>query len=518
MRKKILTVGLILIMLLSSTCFAAEIVFTDIDNHWAKNEVYEMANKWVILGYPDLTFKPDESIMKTHAFLMFARLNGYFETENEGMIEIALEKYGELLTNANILDANAEISFLIEKGVITLEDVISLLGNGQEKSYLTREEAAYIFVKLLGDEKNLNSFPLVTFEDANLVTEKYVGYVEYVNKINLMIGSDNKFDPQGYVTRAQIATILSRVDRILYERTSDNVSGLVTEVDLLNSIIKINVNNEKQTYVLSRSLQVYDNTTKVSKTLLSENDSVTAYMEDGIIGRIVVSNVTKNIYVKFDSYKTVDEKNIIKVTQDGKTFEYSLINNVVIKKDNNNLLLKDIIENEDIELIIVNNNVEKIIVGVFNYSKQGNIVEIIIGTTSYISIKDVYEKIYKYEIAQNANYDFDGANGSIYDLRLGMDVKLVVTHNGVTLVKVETLTNIEVISGTIQQVVPNLYVFFVKTSTEDIQMIFLDEEETIIIRENGEPQTIEDVNINDVVSVYGRYENEVFYPLQVIIY
>ena len=154
-----------------------------------------MAGKWIILGYPDGTFKPDDNIIKTHAFLMFARINGYFDTENEVIIKEAIKENEDILKENNITQGVAEIAFLIHTNVISTEDVIDLLGNGKENELLTREEAAYIYVKLLSDEENLNRFPLVTFDDANNIDEKYLSYVEYVNKIGLMIGlEDNTFN------------------------------------------------------------------------------------------------------------------------------------------------------------------------------------------------------------------------------------------------------------------------------------------------------------------------------------
>ena len=53
---------------------------------------------------------------------------------------------------------------------------------------------------------------------------------------------------------------------------------------------------------------------------------------------------------------------------------------------------------------------------------------------------------------------------------------------------------------------------------ENIMMIFLDEEETIIKTSSGGLKDIDDVKENDLVSVYGRFEGDVFYPIQVIIH
>ena len=521
MRRKIFNLSFIIVLVLAISCVvvsAAELKFSDIDNHWAQNEIYNMANKWVILGYPDGTFKPNDNIIKTHAFLMFARLNGYFDTENELLIEKGINRYAGNLERNGITEGVAEIAFLIQNGVISYEEVIELLGNGKQNENLTREEAAYIYVKLLDDEENLNRFPLVTFDDAEEIQEQYLAYVEYVNKIGLMIGYDNKFDPQEHVTRAQVATILSRIDKIIYERTATKVQGLITNVDISGNFIEIDVEGDKQIYILSRDFSVYENDKKVSKTTLKENDLVTLYIDSGIVGKVTVDNVEKVIYANYLSYTTTTDKTIINVEVNGQQYSYPLLNNVQIVKNENNIEIESIVSGEKIEIIVINNSVSNILVGAFSNTEVGMIKEIVIGDVSYISIKDLKGETHKYLIAENVEYDFDGAQGTIYDLRLDMDVKLTVTHNGITKVKVETLTDVEVISGLVEQILPKLYVFTIRLDNGQIQMMFLDKEETVIKTKNGLAKTIDDVMKNDLVSVYGRYEGDVFYPIQVIIY
>lgn len=522
MKKQILKLSLLMLICLtvigSTFAVGAELSFSDVQGHWAEKEIYGMANKWIILGYPDGSFKPDDNIIKTHAFLMFARINGYFDTENEVIIANAIEKYSEDLQKANITGGVGEIAFLIETEVISLDEVIDLLGEGKENENLTREEAAYIYVKLLDDEKNLNRFPLVTFDDAEDIQEQYLPYVEYVGKTGLMIGYDNKFEPQQFVTRAQVATILSRIDKIIYERTATKVEGLINRIDLSANILELNVSGNLQTYILSRDFSVYENDKKISKTTLKENDLVTIYLDSGVIGSIIVNNVESTIYATYLSYDATSGKSIIKVDVNGQIQTYTLLKNVQIVQNDKIVQLDGIVEGEKIEIIVVNNSVSNILVGAFNYTQAGTIEEITIGNISYLTIKDLYGESHKYEFANNVDFDFDGAIGNIYDLRLDMEVKLTVTHNGITKLKVETLTDVEVITGLVGQILPKIYVFTVKLDNGQVQMLFLDEDETVIKTKNGLAKSIEEIKVNDLVSVYGRYEGEVFYPIQVIIY
>ncbi len=58
-----LIVNLVLLLVLSLTFSSAtNEVFKDIKNHWAKDTILELANKKIISGYPDGTFKPNNPI------------------------------------------------------------------------------------------------------------------------------------------------------------------------------------------------------------------------------------------------------------------------------------------------------------------------------------------------------------------------------------------------------------------------------------------------------------------------
>ncbi len=520
MFKKVISLVMICLITFSTVYMAAGISFSDTKGHWAENEIKQMAEKWVILGKQDGTFGPDEYIIKSHAFLMFSRLMGYYEEENKELIEDAKLEYTDILKNAGITEAIGEISFLLKKGVIDRGYILETLGNGKEKEHLSRQEAAFIFVKLLGDDDKVNKFALSIFDDSDLIKEEYLPYVEYVNKIGLMIGYDNLFDPNGFVTRAQIATILCRIDNIIYERSLTKVSGYINDINFDDNTVILLISNSTTEYDLSSKLEVYINNEKIEKSILKRNDKITAYIKDNEIVKMTVDNIEKTIYAKYISSQLIEDIPYISVSENNQERIYKLTDQdlIIQNKTGQNILLSDIKSNEDIELKLVNDEVVKVVSGLINYTEVGMIEEITIGKQSYISIKNLKEEINKYEIASNCEFDFDGAIGDIYDLRLGMDVKLSITNNGVEKVKVETLTNIEIISGTIQKVLPKIYVFTIKNDEGQVLMIFLDEDETLIKTQNGVGKTIDDIKQNDQVSVYGRYEGEVFYPIQVIIH
>ena len=66
MKRQTLKLSLILAVCLvigSTMCFAAELNFSDVNEHWAKNEINILLKESVVAGYEDGTFKPNKSIL-----------------------------------------------------------------------------------------------------------------------------------------------------------------------------------------------------------------------------------------------------------------------------------------------------------------------------------------------------------------------------------------------------------------------------------------------------------------------
>lgn len=522
MFKKLICVLMICIVIVTTIASAAKITFKDVENHWAKDAIYEMVDKKVILGMGDGTFAPNNEIIKSHAFLMFSRLMGFYEEENKDIIKQATEEYSKTLKQNNITQGIDEISYLIKTEIISMEDIIDILGNGKEKEKLTREESAYIFVKLLNDEKSINQYISEIFADTEDIDEKYVRYVEYVKNINLMLGMDEKnFVPKGYVTRAQVATILNRIDKIIYERELQQIQGEIKNISGNEIVLIINEKEEKYE-ITGQTIAYKDEESLIKISDLKENDFIEIFVKnDGTIDRIYLKNREKNIYGIFAGYEVNPETKIVEkiyLLKNDVKYEYKVSEKVIVNDNEKIISISNIPINENIEIYVFNDKVIKITIGKIYYKEKGMIEQITIGSNNYLKIKNDKGESKEYKITENAKYDFDGAEGNIYDLRLNMDVEITVITDGIENVKVETLTNIEILTGIVERILPKIYVFTIKDTTGQVLMMFLDEEETVIKTKNGIAKDITDIKQGDLVSIYGRYEGDVFYPIQVIIY
>ena len=133
MKKKFLSVLITICLVLSCMAipsFAAN-PFPDVlspDHDWASSQISSMTNLGIIKGYTDGTFKPDKSISKIEAVILFSRVSGYSNSEYSAVADLAYEKYQYLLQNLNLDAYNSfkkEIAFLVYKGIVSESEIVS---------------------------------------------------------------------------------------------------------------------------------------------------------------------------------------------------------------------------------------------------------------------------------------------------------------------------------------------------------------------------------------------------------
>ncbi|HEY4430794.1 MAG TPA: S-layer homology domain-containing protein, partial [Paenibacillus sp.] len=164
----------------SYSAASRNVSFKDIGAHWAQYDIEVLAAHGIIAGKgTDGSFKPADTLNQAELLTLFDRLLGKGDTWS-----LHIKESGS-------------------------------------RDVLTREEAALIIAKALGADLTVAKTPL-SFKDADNIAAEARNAVAYaVSKGYLKGVSADTFNPQGTLTRAQAATILSRVLEDL--RSSNNI-------------------------------------------------------------------------------------------------------------------------------------------------------------------------------------------------------------------------------------------------------------------------------------------------------
>ncbi len=196
--KKVFMAGVLLIVLMAaSTATAAAL--PDIAGHWAEGDIRELVAMGAITGYPDGTYRPQNTITRAE-----------FSSVLRGALGLA-EVPGTTFSDTIGHWGEGRIEALVQAGVIDTE----LYGqNYNPNGAITREEIAMMTVRMQGPI-HLLLFPM-PFTDTDEISTGFSDYVRRAYELGIVTGyPDQTFRPLGFATRAEAAVMAIRALRIL---------------------------------------------------------------------------------------------------------------------------------------------------------------------------------------------------------------------------------------------------------------------------------------------------------------
>jgi len=114
--------------------------FSDVTENfeWAKPYINSMADKGLITGYEDGTFRPDNDVTRLEALSLFARAMGSNDSVNKKIVEIAHDRYDAIIKNYNLSWGEDEIAYLMYKGALKKTDLDTYLKNEEKNTPMKR--------------------------------------------------------------------------------------------------------------------------------------------------------------------------------------------------------------------------------------------------------------------------------------------------------------------------------------------------------------------------------------------
>ncbi|HEX3031456.1 MAG TPA: S-layer homology domain-containing protein, partial [Bacillota bacterium] len=186
----------------SSTPPVAKVTFTDLVNHWSKNDVEIMAAVKLAFGYPDGTFRPDNDITRAEFAAMLYRV--FQKAELKQTTD----------TTINFWDVSSDNWYYDAVMAMAPEGIIKGYGDGRfgPSQLITREEAAAMIARLLGQLKIKAESSQLNFSDSSQVSEwakEAVGNLLSLDIVRAM--PDGSFRPAESSTRAEAVVMLLRM-------------------------------------------------------------------------------------------------------------------------------------------------------------------------------------------------------------------------------------------------------------------------------------------------------------------
>ncbi|QCR32099.1 S-layer homology domain-containing protein [Lysinibacillus sp. SGAir0095] len=169
--------------------------FIDTKNHWARSFIDEASTIGLISGYPDNTFKPNNTITRLQAISIISRIIGLEGTK--------VGPYND--TTKLDLATQKRIGAAYEAGIITSSQ------NGQLRpnEKLTRVELAQMLGRAFKYEKGFayNPEKLAPYNDIQRFNEETKNAITLLYDYKIATGSNGSFNPSQYTTRGQACVI-----------------------------------------------------------------------------------------------------------------------------------------------------------------------------------------------------------------------------------------------------------------------------------------------------------------------
>ncbi|WP_066083700.1 GLUG motif-containing protein [Anaerotignum neopropionicum] len=174
--------------------------FTDISSHWGKESIEYVVGRGLVSGMTETTFAPDSPMTRGMLVTAFGKLAG---------------ADAKAYTTNRFTDVNEESAYRPYVEWAYSKGIIRGIGDNQfaPDRAITREEIAVIFANY--GKATGYTFPVTgeatTYADASSIGSAYKDAVKAMQQAGIMMGGgDNKFNPKGNATRAEVSSMLSR--------------------------------------------------------------------------------------------------------------------------------------------------------------------------------------------------------------------------------------------------------------------------------------------------------------------
>lgn len=194
MKTKI-SIILVLIILLSASfinVYGDSTFFLDTEGHWGEDYIKRVYSLGLISGYPDGTFKPNNTITRGEFTVLVMKSLGY---------EIGISKNAHWAKNY--------IDKSIELGIVIPEE----FGENYDKG-ITRIQMTKMIIRTLGKEKLALSYNKIDtrFKDNADIPELQRGYIIIASELGIINGyPDNTFKPNNTLTRAETTVVILKM-------------------------------------------------------------------------------------------------------------------------------------------------------------------------------------------------------------------------------------------------------------------------------------------------------------------
>ncbi|MGG3509870.1 S-layer homology domain-containing protein [Paenibacillus lautus] len=292
--------------------------FSDVNaGYWGEKYIYQLAAQGIVTGNNG-KFRPNDPVTQQEAVTMAIRFLSKQDQLSSGAATLPTNikvndyftKYVELAFQQNLLDKQKESGYTDEKVIW-----------GAQKA--SREWITEVLVRSIGRtaEANAANNKATGFADNAKISPDRLGYVNVAVELGLAKGvNGNKFDPQGAVTRAQLATFLSRAQAYITTNYENQYKGSIAAIE--NGKLELYADGKLNSFKLDNSTAYFtsDSEKRLQFSEINPYTQAVVVVNNGTAAYVEITDPTQQVE-RFDrTYARLSPDNLIWLDT-GSTFE-----------------------------------------------------------------------------------------------------------------------------------------------------------------------------------------------------
>lgn len=445
MKRRIVSVVMVLIILLAVGIPATAANYTDLNGHWAKDYMLDLADKGFLTGYSDNTMRPNANITAAETLALLSRFYTFTEEESK-FIEADYQAVVTSSVAANYSWAYKNLAVCLAAGIVTEPELKSM----QLGVEMKKEQLAVCLVRAmqLTAEAEALSGTVMPFVDNTSIADSARGAVAELVAIKIVGGDDTgHFLPQSSVTRAVAATMVSRALDYLAEQSKtltvaaysglSRREGIITSVG--SSVLSIRgYDGLTREYNIPSTVEVTVNGTAKSLNTLYIGCRAVISMKNNAVLKVVISSDetiswVQGVVSSITSSTTYDYL-YVKDISAGSVTRYTIPSTATCTKDGVSIDPTSLKDTDFVTIKSVNNVVTSVKVITGPTELSGVISAIDYGTTVTLKITDNTGTKYRFllNISKLPPISRGGTVISIDRLKVGNAVTVLMARNDIT--------------------------------------------------------------------------------------
>ncbi|MGI6685680.1 MAG: S-layer homology domain-containing protein [Bacillota bacterium] len=455
-----LTLLIVIMISAGGAAAAPERIFSDVPkNHWAERYITRMNLMGIIEGYEDGSYGLNRPVSRFEIITMIIRVMGLEEQATGKSIPESFWYPASVPAWAQKYVAMAVI-----QGIISGEDLISFRGGEAAKRY----EVAELIGKAMGlseaaPQHDADALPYIDEAD---IPASSRGYVSILRTNGLMEGNeDGTFRPLANVTRGEMAVLMAKLDEKMGKLPDKEIKGTVSQVT--QGSITVKTTNGYKTLILDEDCFVFLKDGEGELADIIPSDDTVLVVKEGFRARLIdvlsnnssaspIQNLSGKAYGNMVAVNFYPEPEIVISNVDKEQQTIPLRDDCIIERDKEEVLLKDILPGDQVEVIIEEGKAEEILAVPAKGTITGKIKEVVIRDKALLTIVDETDENHTYEINSNTRIRKDGATVTLLELKAGDNVDITWESNFATRVYAQTRILKEQIKGKVTKVATDL--------------------------------------------------------------